>query len=351
MKRRVLLLPLIFLPRLATAQEGTNTATTPAQPGLVAQEFVYGTAPFLSCHAATIEATKGGLVAAWFGGTREGHRDVAIWTARYDGTKWLAVMEVANGEQSDGTRHPCWNPVLFQPSKPESPLLLFYKVGPSPSKWWGMRTASTDGGKTWSKPERLPDGILGPVKNKPIELPDGTLLCGSSTEHDGWRVHMERTSDGTTWTKTEPLNDGKTFGAIQPTILKHADGLQILCRSQQKAIVESWSTDGGKTWSELARTTLPNNNSGLDAVTLKDGRSLLVYNHTTSGRSPLNLSSTRDGKTWERVLVFENQPGEYSYPAIIQAADGKVHAAYTYQRKRIKHVVIDPGKLASQEKP
>jgi predicted neuraminidase len=239
---------------------------------------------------------------------------------------------------------------LFQPKT--GPLLLFYKVGPSPDSWWGMLTTSDDGGGTWSFPQRLPEDILGPVKNKPIQLPDGILLCGSSTEDKGWRVHFERSKDmGRTWEFTPPINDGKEFGAIQPTLLTYSNGrIQALCRSGQRRITKSWSSDGGKTWSKMGATSLPNPNSGIDGVTLSsDGRQLLVYNHTPNGRSPLNVSVSTDGKTWKPALVLENQEGEYSYPAVTQASDGMVHITYTWKRQKIKHVVIDPSKLVLKE--
>ncbi|HWO02270.1 MAG TPA: sialidase family protein, partial [Blastocatellia bacterium] len=238
---------------------------------VLSTEFIFDQAPFPSCHASTIAETKTGLVAAWFGGTRERSPDVGIWVARRDKNVWSRPFEVANGVQQSGERYPCWNPVLFQVER--GPLLLFYKVGPSPSEWWGMITTSTDGGASWSKPRRLPEGILGPIKNKPVQLRDGSLLSGSSTENAGWRVHMEYTRDlGTTWNKSEPLNDRTQFGAIQPTILVHRSGaIQILCRSRQKRITECWSTDGGKTWSAMKLTSLPNPSAGIDAVMLKDG--------------------------------------------------------------------------------
>src|SRR5215831_15797246 len=225
--------------------------------GIVTTEFIYEQAPFPSCHTSTIAETKNGLVAAWFGGTQERNPDVGIWVSRRNTGGWSKLVEVANGVQRDGQRYPCWNPVLFQPTR--GPLLLFYKVGPSPSEWWGMLTTSTDGGASWSKPRRLPDGFLGPIKNKPVQLQDGSLLCGSSTEHAGWRVHIERTTDlGETWRKTEPLNDRAQFGAIQPTILvNRSAAIQILCRSRQGKITESWSSDGRKTWSAMKTTSLP----------------------------------------------------------------------------------------------
>src|SRR3954454_22454868 len=271
---------------LAVADE---PSTRPSS-AIVVSEFIFESAPFPSCHASTIAQTKDGLIAAWFGGTRERAPDVGIWVSRHDGKHWSAPVEVANGVQKDGPRLPTWNPVLYQPKS--GPLLLFYKVGPSPSTWWGMMMTSADQGATWSAPQRLPDGIIGPVKDKPIELADGTLLSPSSTEDKGWRVHMERTSDlGKTWSRTEPLNDGQTIRAIQPTILDHGGGvLQILCRTRHEKIYQSWSKDDGKTWSEFTATDLPNPNSGIDAVQLKDGRSLLVYNHSTTERTPLHVA-------------------------------------------------------------
>lgn len=309
--------------------------------------FLYESAPFPECHAATIAESTGGLVAAWFGGTKEKNPDVGIWVSRLVNGSWTAPVEVANGVESPGKRYPTWNPVLHQAGKT---LILFYKVGPSPSTWWGMKMTSADGGQSWSKPTRLPDGIAGPIKNKPVALSNGELLCPSSTEDKGWRVHFEFTRDlGETWTRTDPINDGKEFGVIQPTVFFHpGNRLQALFRSRQGVIVESWSTDFGKTWGKLSATSLPNPNSGIDGVTLRDGRHLLVYNHAVTppgkwgDRAPLNVAVSRDGKTWNEVAVLETGPreAEYSYPAIIQGSDGQVHILYTWNRKKIRHVTL-----------
>ncbi|HEV3166054.1 MAG TPA: sialidase family protein [Isosphaeraceae bacterium] len=334
----------------ATLSAGSLVAAGEPQAretAILGREFIYEEAPFRSCHASTLAETSEGFVAAWFGGTDEGNRDVGIWLAHREGKDehWSRPVEVATGAQPDGQRLPCWNPVLFQAKG--GPLLLFYKVGPSPSRWWGMLTTSTDRGRTWTQPKHLPDGFLGPIKNKPVALSDGSLLCPSSTEDHGWRVHLERTPDlGKTWTKTEPLNDAHSLGLIQPTILVHPQKkLQILCRSMQGKIAESFSADGGKTWSRPALTDLPNPDSGIDAVTLRDGRFLLVYNHTAKGRSPLNVAVSTDGESWQAGPVLESEPGEYSYPAVIQTADGLVHTTYTWKRKRIRHVMLDPARL------
>jgi predicted neuraminidase len=315
---------------------------------MLQSEFIFeaGKVPFAQCHASTIAETKDGLVAAWFGGSGEGHADVGIWLSPLENGKWKPPREVATGRQADGSREPCWNPVLFQPK--DGPLLLFYKVGPSPRRWWGMMMSSEDQGMTWHAPQRLPEGILGPIKNKPVELSNGTILCPSSTEDKGWRVHFERTQDlGKTWQATEPVNDGKEFGAIQPTILFQRDGkLLALGRTRQGRIFQLRSADNGMTWDKMKATTLPNPNSGIDAVTLQDGRQLLVYNHTTKGRSPLNVAVSRDGEQWEAALALEDSPGEFSYPAVIQARDGRVHISYTWKRVAVRHVVLAPNQLA-----
>ncbi len=316
------------------------------QPGLLKSEFIYETAPFPQCHASTLAEGRNGLVAAWFGGQREKSPDVGIWVSRLEAGGWTPPVEVANGIQHAARRHPCWNPVLFQPRI--GPLLLFYKVGPSPDTWWGMLTRSEDGGRTWSEPRRLPEDIVGPVKNKPVELPGGELLCPSSTEHNGWRAHFEFTSDlGRTWSIAGPVNDGRQIGAIQPSILVHKDGrLQALGRTTKGRVFEIWSPDGGKNWGPMTLTSLPNPNAGTDALTLRDGRHLLVYNHTAKGRSPLNVAISSDGREWRPVLVLEDEPRmEFSYPAAIQSADGLVHFSYTWKRQRIRHVVADPARF------
>lgn len=303
--------------------------------------FIYESAPFPSCHASTLVETPEGIAAAWFGGTHEKHPDVAIWFSYFRNGSWTKPLEVANGIQGNGKRYPLWNPVLFQ--MPGKELILFYKDGPAPDEWWGMLKRSFDGGKTWSAAEKLPKDIYGPIKNKPELLADGTLLCPSSSEDHDWRLHMEFTKDGgKTWSRTEALNDGVTTSAIQPSILKLPNGkLQLLCRSENDFVLQSTSNDNGKSWSALSPTTLLNPNSGIDAVTLRDGRHILVYNNTKKGRSPLNVAISTDGQNWQDIAVLENEPnGEFSYPAVIQSADGKVHITYTWKRKKIKHVMM-----------
>jgi predicted neuraminidase len=332
-------------------------ASSPS-PVIVGSELVYESAPFPLAHASTIAQTRDGLVAAWFGGTHEGHPDVGIWISRHEGGRWSPPVEVANGAQPDGSRHPCWNPVLFQPAG--GPLLLFYKVGPSPRAWWALVRVSNDDGRSWSAAAKLPDGVLGPIRAKPVERPGaGELLAGSSTEHAGWVAHLERwrSAGGWTlealasagsWSRSAALNDPSEFGAIQPTILLHSPKRwQLLCRSRQGVVTEVWTEDAGLTWTRMRATGLPNPSAGIDALRLSDGRFLLAYNPTTTGREKLEIAVSADGKSWRPAVTLEDAPGEYSYPAMIQTRDGLVHVTYTWKRYRIKHVVVDPARIAA----
>ncbi len=323
----------------------------PANPAIVLREFLYEEAPFPECHASTIAETSEGLICAWFGGTKEGKRDVQIWLSRQEDSKWTAPQRVADGKQPDGSQLPCWNPVLVAGEGKH--VTLFYKVGPSPSKWWGMKLVSSDAGQTWGEPIALAKDYLGPIKNKPLRLADGTLVCGSSTEHQGWRLHFELfDAQEKELLRVVPENNNSAPEAIQPALLQLENGtLVALCRPRGPGgIVETRSSDGGKTWSEGKRGELPNPNSGIDAVSLAQGGHLLVYNHTIFSRSPLNVAiATNDKLQWQAAVLLENTPGEYSYPAMIQTRDGLVHITYTSKRTKIQHVVLDPTLLVPRD--
>jgi alpha-L-rhamnosidase len=348
--KKLLLLITTGLHLFTLAQVKREGMTETERKGIIADQFFYETAPFPECHASTIVETPAGLVAAWFGGTREGHKDVNIYTSRFTDGKWTAPIMAADGFINAETRYACYNPVLFL--APDGELLLFYKIGPRVVDWTGWMKRSKDNGLTWGAAERLPDGILGPIRNQPY-LADGLLICPSSTERDGWKVHFEFTADnGRTWTKGPDLNNAKPISGIQPAVLRHdSKTLQALTRSQNRTINETWSYDNGRTWELLKQTEMPNNNSGIDAITLKDGRHLLVYNNVKppesvkegwGGRSPLNVAISKDGKNWEPLAILENEPKmEFSYPYVIQTADGLIHITYTWKRKKIKHVVMD----------
>jgi predicted neuraminidase len=326
------------------------------------KEFVYETAPFPSCHASTIvETDPGELIAAWFGGSGEGKHDVAIWGSQKRQGVWTPPAELAR--EADIA---AYNPVLFL--NKEGLLWLYYKFGHDPVSWTAGRRASRDGGRSWGAIEHLPAGLYGPIKNKPLVLANGVIVSGTSVEsYRSWACWVERSTDGGwTWTRHGPITTTavsaappvgssalpqvpgseewhRTHGIIQPTIVRLADGhLRMFVRSTHDIgrICYADSPDQGVTWSTARPTSLPNPNSGIDAVGLRDGRIVLVYNHTRSGRSPLNLAVSRDGDDWQSFLTLESEPGEFSYPAIIQSRDGALHITYTWNRKKIRHVEV-----------
>ena len=305
--------------------------------------FIYQQEPYPSCHASTIVETPDGYVAAWFGGTYEKYTDVCIYSARFENGKWSKPKMVADGvEPKYLTKNPCWNPVLFR--RDNGDVLLYYKVGPCYTKWFGMYLLSTDNGKTWSEPKRIPNNLFGPIKNKPFRTTTGDILYPTSIEDDlGWRVYMESSKqDLSNWHRID-IDNGK-FNAIQPTILDLGKGqLQILCRTKDSVIVTSKSKDNGKTWSKLSATNLPNPNSGIDAVTLKHHKlHVLVYNPDKKGRKKLVVAVSKDAIHWNNVLTLEDQKkNQYSYPAVIERSDGKLFITYTYRREHIKYAIVE----------
>ena len=391
-----------------------------SHPAIMKDEFLYEHTFFPEAHASTIvETRKGDLVAAYFGGTHEKDPDVCIYVniKKKGSDVWSSPILAADGvldlsdprikyaglsgmnEETTSAeagpvkalsekkgfitydyitkksrialpktlkRKSCWNPVLFE--MPNGELWLFFKIGSSVGDWTGWLTKSKDGGKTWSDKEPLPfdsDGraFLGPIKNKP-ELIDGRLLCGSSTEDNGWRFHMEILDlktrqwkyvpvESTVATKTDDTKQ-HPIDCIQPSILKLKDGrLMVMMRTHNARLAKSYSSDGGQTWTPVELSDVENNQSGTDAVTMQDGRHVLIYNNfetlpmTKKGpRTPCSIALSDDGTHWHHALTLEDSPiDQYSYPAIIQGKDGSLHCLYTWRRQRVAYKNIDPNKL------
>ena len=349
-----------------------------SQPGYIKGEFICPAdkMPTDMSHSATIvETANNDLIVGWFGGKGEHDSSCQIWASTNTGKAWNAPVIIADNKSTMSEVKPAWNPVLFKLK--DGRLVLFYKLGDRPYYWWGLYRTSSDNGTSWSEAKDLPSGILGPIKNKPIQLENGDLLCPSSYETHSrmWNVYFNTLKNpdkigtqASSWKITGPFNESATpdpythiakwgIQAIQPTLLKYKNHtLQALSRTKQKRISEIWSYDDGKTWGKMQLTNLQNPDSGIDAVTLSDGQQLLVYNKSEGknedgeSRTPLNVAISNDGKTWKDVIVLEDDPkGSYSYPAVIQTSDGLVHIVYSCEdtssngKKLIKHVLLDPS--------
>jgi len=319
---------------------GCSVKTEPSVTG----EFLYESAEFPQCHAATIvEYPQGELVAAFFGGSWESADDVCIYLCRKKiGEKqWSAPVKIA-----EDSLHACWNPVLYAPG--DGRLMLFYKTGRMVAEWKGHVKTSYDGGLTWPETYDFPDGMLGAIKNKPVALPSGRIVSPSSDETDGWKIHFELSDDGgRSWCKVGPVAADDSVGVIQPSIIVHKDGsLQALCRTWNARIASTVSNDGGETWSKVELLDYPNNNSGVDAMTLPDGRFVMLCNPVGIDRGPrypLVASISSDGRNWTELLTLESEPVEngYCYPSAILGSDGAIHVVFTWDRKKIKYARIE----------
>jgi predicted neuraminidase len=321
-----------------SANEGSSDTLT------VAKDFVFGDdRPFAQCHASTVvRLDDGQFLVAWFGGTEEKNPDVGIWLSKGQPGNWSAPKEVAKIRED---AH--WNPVLQKTA--DGKVILYFKVGKEISHWETWVQTSEDGGDSWSTAYELVKGDKGgrgPVKDKLIELKDGTWLAGASNEVGRWEVFVDRSEDkGKTW-KASPYfkidtTEIKGKGAIQPTLWESEPGnVHMLVRTTGGVIGRSDSFDNGKTWTPIKKTDLPNPNSGIDAAQLADGTIALTYNPDTENwgsRSPLSLALSHDnGKTWAEKIDIDKgkKEDEFSYPAIISWGDS-VAVTYTWNRQKI----------------
>ncbi|MGK7396090.1 MAG: sialidase family protein [Candidatus Cyclobacteriaceae bacterium M3_2C_046] len=329
------------------------------------QKFIFGDdKPFPQCHASSLlRLDDGTFMVAWFGGTREKHDDVGIWLSRGNPGDWSDPEEIAKIRPD---AH--WNPVLFQ--APDQIIYLFFKVGKTIEKWETWYKTSKDQGQSWTEAKELVSGDQGgrgPVRNKPIVLPDGTWLAGASHEDDkSWNAFVDISADqGKTWQATDYLNLNRTNfegkGIIQPTLWQSAPGkVHMLLRSTNGYIYRSDSDDSGKTWSEPVKTDLPNPNSSIDVTKLADGTLALAYNRDNKNwgsRGTLSVALSYDnGKTWPNLLDIEQGKSkeEFSYPAIISWGDS-IAVSYTWNRKKIafwkgKATQIPSSNLATKER-
>jgi len=292
-----------------------------------------------SVHCATLaELPDGTLLAAWFAGSYEMARDVVLMIARLEpgSADWSvpAVLVEVPGRSLG-------QPVFLL--HPNGELWFFFDVimgdhWTSAQPYWQR---STDGGRTWQPPQPLMDypGLM--FRSKPFLLPGRIIL--PAYDETTWQSRMLISDDaGQSWRLTDPITTPQ--GNIHPCIVQLADGrLLAYLRTGGKGgvIWRTESPDGGDTWSEPAATQLPNPNSGIDLIRLNSGALLLAYNPTASGRTPLRVAWSTEDETWPHGRTLEDGPGEFSYPTLLQSADGDVHLVYTYRREHIQYACFD----------
>jgi predicted neuraminidase len=342
---RFIALSILAAVSFSCSSETKNASTSEMRDSVkVEKSFIFGDdRPFAQCHASTlVRLDDGQFLVAWFGGTEEKNPDVGIWLSKGQPGNWSAPKEIAKIRED---AH--WNPVLQKTA--DGKVILYFKVGKEISHWETWVQTSEDGGNSWSKAYELVKGDKGgrgPVKNKLIELKDGTWLAGASNEVGRWEVFVDRSEDmGKTW-KASPYftidtTEIKGKGAIQPTLWESKPGnVHMLVRTTGGVIGRSDSYDNGKTWTPIRKTDLPNPNSGIDAAPLADGSIALTYNpdkEDWGSRSPLSLALSHDnGKTWTDEIDLDKgkKEDEFSYPAIISWGDS-VAVTYTWNRQKI----------------
>lgn len=341
---------------IAICQTSNSDAILKSEFILIQKDSLYRT------HVSNPLETENGLIVV-FRALKGYKGSYGVWLCSNKEGSWSSPREVVPPRGPDNDKIMYVMPVLQ--NWPDGSIKLFFKeLITNEHKRLGMFKSSYDNGKTWSEGSYFEHGNYGPVKNKPRFLQDGTIISPSQTvvfkpeiqgpERFKSIIHFEKSNDGgKSWTKitTQHLGNNNQVNILEPTILIHPNNtLQALCRSNTGRIMETWSHDNGDTWSPISQTPLPNSNAGFDAITLKDGRYLLVYSHTSvgEGRYFLNAAISKDGIDWEAALIIEKdekKEDRYGYPSIIQTTDGLIHVTYSWNLMNIKHAVIDVTKL------
>lgn len=312
-----------------------------------------------SAHSSAICALPSGdLMAVWYGGSREGAADVALFTARLPagGGTWTppitAMDRAMAADELDRMIKKVGNAVVF-PDRAGSLWMVYVSV--SLGGWSGSALnvkTSQDEGRTWGESRRL---TLNPffnlsslVRNKPIYASDGRIGLPVYHEMALKYPQMLWLTPGPNGTVLDyrMRNLSSEIGLIQPALVPlDDDRVLMMLRDQRvgRSLHTAFSDDNGWTWSEAEPSGLPNPDAAVDALRLRDGRILLVYNHADDKRENLRLAISADqGRTWRTSAILEEAADqEFSYPNLVEDQRGRIHLTYTWQRERIKHVTFN----------
>jgi predicted neuraminidase len=330
-------------------------------------------APFKTgkmAHGSTLTELKyGDIMVAWYSGKSEKNASVGIYSSifRVSESDWTEpkLIEKKDDRSTEG------NPVLFF-DKNMNRIWLFWvtvnkmvKIG---GEWhfggWSKGQVkckhSDDYGLTWTQPRYLhkPWGWM--VRNKPIQMSNGTILLPFYIELFNYSSSFlfcasesfKRGALESNWVRGPNIKSG----ILQPTVVEFENGHLLAYHRTTKggsyggSIAMTESFDYGNNWTEPKKTILPNPNSGCDMVKLRSGNLILAFNNSSKNRNDLSLGLSKDkGRTWTIIKWIEYKKGQrFSYPAIIEASDGTVYCTYTNKRKNIKCVHFDEDWLLSQ---
>jgi len=382
------------VPALMTGEIGPNG------PG---RSDAYLPSPCVQNHAANLAfLADGTLTCVWFGGTMEGMGDISVYMSRLApcATTWSEAEKLSD----DATKSE-QNPLVF--SAPDGKVWLLYTSQTSGNQDGAVvkKRVSADGGRAFGAPEILCDIPGTFIRQAIVVNADGNwLLPVFRCLTDGgrrWTGDIDRAGvlisrdAGKSW---QMVKVPDSIGAVHMNIvpLQGRDMVAFYRNRFATRILRSRSSDNGLTWSAPQPTELPNNNSSIQASRLKDGAIAVVYNHSDAGmsdarrfslydeiegedgeevppepevaprtngavwgvpRAPLSLAISRDGgetfpirfdlDTGDGYCLSNNSTDmlnrEFSYPSVIQGPDGVLHIAYTYFRRAIKYVRLEPS--------
>ncbi len=337
-----------------------NQATDASAP-FIRSQFVSAQMPTASVHAATVAPTDNGeLMALWFGGSREGARDVALYGARFNpkNNSWNPVQQQVTRTQTQAEVYryikKLGNPVLYNDGNGR--LWLFY-VSVSVGGWAGSAintSYSQNNGHTWSPAKRL---ISSPfmnvstlVKTAPLNYGNGDLALPAYHEMAGKFAELLRIDNKASVTDKRRISHGR--GSLQPSIVA-LDGQQAIALMRDAGpqpghLLIAETQDGGQNWHNLQYTDIPNPNAAAMAIAHDEQHLLLVLNDTQDNdRRRLSLAlMDSSSRQWRVIHRLEddtadqntNSDSEYSYPFITRDQTGDYHILYTWRRQNIKHV-------------
>jgi predicted neuraminidase len=316
-------------------------------PACFSSELIFERIPYAPAHhCSTIaEATNGDLLVLWYGGSYESADDQTLFLSRRKkGERTWSRPEVLirNSAQPPG------NAVIFRVGDDRLFIVWARMEASRPLRrggGWGqtrlLYRTSNDHGITWSKDELFLDGVLEGLRNPPLALTNGGVLLPLG------HSFAQTLDSGNTWQRL-----GNVTGGGQPTLIERSDGTFLTFLRKRPHIMQTESRDRGRSWSPPVAIELKNPDAGICMTRLRGGNIILVYNDSDKARTPLSITRSLDeGKTWESPLALESNPGEYSYPCVIQTRDGKLHITYTFRRYSIKHVEMDEGWLTYLHPP